>query len=244
MPFGTSRDQGFGFQVLKNFAAGNIRINPKGLFVYSGAPGAGNLIGSISNAITDQYGNAVQAQVASYNPGNGTLAALTSGGIVLGIPGNNVVALFISPNGDVTLTALRSLDIASPVSSPIVASVPGTPGTTESWHAMTLLGGWTGTAEYKVNAVGEVTIATATALAAGTIANGTQIWQAPAGYVPAVSAPAQQSMPLMIGAVGTGSAPAAVSPFLLMSNTGVLTINGIAGQVATTIRFKSTYSLA
>jgi hypothetical protein len=58
MPFGTSRAQGFGNPVATSFAAGTVRINLSGLFVYSGPPAAGNLVFSLAwLAGTDRYGN-------------------------------------------------------------------------------------------------------------------------------------------------------------------------------------------
>jgi len=48
--------------------AGNTIINPTGIFVYSGTPGAGDLVASIvHNAGTDQYGNHYLAGIASYS---------------------------------------------------------------------------------------------------------------------------------------------------------------------------------
>jgi hypothetical protein len=49
-------------------------------------------------------------------------------------------------------------------------------------------------------------------------------------------------MGLWVGAVGAGSAAAAVSPWLAVTPAGLL-VEGIATQVATTVRFSGTYAL-
>jgi hypothetical protein len=67
MPFGSSRGQGFNNPVATSFAAGNVRINLKGLFIYSGTPATGNLFLSVAwLAGTDKYGNAFQSGLTLY----------------------------------------------------------------------------------------------------------------------------------------------------------------------------------
>jgi hypothetical protein len=112
----------------------------------------------------------------------------------------------------------------------------------ETWHAMILTAGWTGTARYKLLPDGLTVMVESfgAALATnGTIANGTSIWTPPAGYVPAQ---AQQPVSVAIGSVGAGSAPAAGSPTGIVSPAG-LTVQNIATQVATTVRLSGTYAL-
>jgi len=46
--------------------AGNTIINPNGVFIYSGTPGVGDLIASMTHASTDPFGNHTIAGVASY----------------------------------------------------------------------------------------------------------------------------------------------------------------------------------
>ena len=88
MPFGTAVGQGFVNPVAVNFAAGNVRINKFGLFVYSGAPAAGNLIFSIASVGgIDRYGNAYVATATNYYPAsnfavsenNGVITYYTAG---------------------------------------------------------------------------------------------------------------------------------------------------------------------
>jgi hypothetical protein len=60
MPFGTSRGQGFNNPVLSSFAAGNVTLTKNGLVVYSGTPGANNVLYSVAPAgYTDKYGNVI-----------------------------------------------------------------------------------------------------------------------------------------------------------------------------------------
>ena len=69
------------FSVVTLFAGDTI-INPTGMFVYSGAPGSGNLIASIApTSGTDQFGNAYQAGVTSYTAGGFPFTQMTSGQI-------------------------------------------------------------------------------------------------------------------------------------------------------------------
>lgn len=60
-----------------------------GIFVYSPAPGAGNLIASITAAAgTDPFGNAYKAGITSYQLGTGIFAQLLAGAFVVGKTGS------------------------------------------------------------------------------------------------------------------------------------------------------------
>jgi hypothetical protein len=92
MPFGTSRGQGFNNPVLQSFAAGNVRVNKNGLFVYAGTPASGNLIVSAAAfAGVDKFGNAFPAGL------NTTIlslfAAIFTSGAVLESAGTGVQLL-------------------------------------------------------------------------------------------------------------------------------------------------------
>jgi len=78
MPFGQAKTQGFAQPVLSNFAAGNVRINSLGEFLYSGPPALGNLIYSnvTSNAVIfDKFGNRVFPGVTTYFNSGGVITA-------------------------------------------------------------------------------------------------------------------------------------------------------------------------
>jgi hypothetical protein len=65
--------------------AGNTIINPNGTFVYSGNPGTGNLIASVTPAAgTDNFGNHYLEGVASYAATTATASLLGSVGFYAG----------------------------------------------------------------------------------------------------------------------------------------------------------------
>lgn len=224
-----------------------------GVFLYIGTPALGNPpVEYMSLGTTDPYGNVL--------PGTGIVSNSSSTGVQLNnglvnffdSGGSEVqIGLANSPRGGAVLAAeVFSGDLVASQNLYVLGIISATAGTaavptvitTDTWHAMTLTGGWTGTAQYRLMPDNTVMIRTsAGSLAAGTIANGTAIWTAPAGYVPAA---AQQSIPLIISAVGGGSVAAAVDPFLLITSAGVLTVNNIAAQVATNVRFCGSYELS
>lgn len=86
-----------------------------GLFVYSPAPGAGNLIASIAAANgTDSFGNAYDAGIVSYTPSATAVAQLISGHLNVGSPGQiagtggaspGLLGLLLSTPGAVTVNS-------------------------------------------------------------------------------------------------------------------------------------------
>ena len=78
-------------QVAVTLRAGDTIINPTGIFVYSGAPGAGNLAAALAPASgTDQYGNQFVQGMAAYETIAGNTYALQLGEV------NNSPAFFIN----------------------------------------------------------------------------------------------------------------------------------------------------
>jgi hypothetical protein len=67
------------------FVGTDYVINESGIFLYSGTPAAGNLIGSwVSAAGTDDFGNAYEAGLTLYAPGQGTVnLSIDPGGAML-----------------------------------------------------------------------------------------------------------------------------------------------------------------
>ena len=179
------------------------------LFVYSGTPALGNLIASISPlTTTDQFGNNVAAGINSYVPdgvGNFTQSSQMLGGQfnvqntngnidIFGGQINFGAFLFISENAPgTTLTigagqaGIANLQVLLPVHGAIGAEQPGTTGTFEGWHDMTLINGWThsagGYAKYKLTPFNAVHLI-GDGLLPGTTTDNTPIWTAPTGYIP------------------------------------------------------------
>jgi hypothetical protein len=56
----------------------------QGVFVYNGHPGPGTLIGSVSDATTDPFGNPVVPTIAAYDVGPGRWTSLTGAGLSMG----------------------------------------------------------------------------------------------------------------------------------------------------------------
>lgn len=218
-----------------------------GIFAYSPSPGLNNLVFSETQSTADPFGNQTVPGTTVYQ-----------GNVALNMVATGITAYANSSSGQTgTWSQLGTFFLTTPVATsywystigmvyaaPVFAQRPGTvppPVVPETWHAMTLTGGWTGTAQYKLMPDNTVMIRTSGgSIAAGTITNGTVIWTAPAGYVPAS---AQQSIPLIISAVGGGSVAVALDPYLLITSTGALSVNNIATQVATNVRFCGSYAL-
>jgi hypothetical protein len=77
-----------------------------GVFVYSGAPSAGNLIGSwTSSAGTDPYGNTYPAGLWSTNPATGQEVLTELGQIVLGNTADATLAQIVAGGGTLSLTS-------------------------------------------------------------------------------------------------------------------------------------------
>lgn len=144
------------------FQAGNrIIINGNGFFIYNGTPAFGNLLAAfVPENYTDQYGNVVPFQgLQIWDPSaqsmmliNGesfaTYFYLTEAG-----PYTNLINIFISSISSIlgiTGQLGMSVDLELPISQ-IFASEPGSPGTAETWHSITLptSGTWAGTLRVK-----------------------------------------------------------------------------------------------
>lgn len=223
-----------------------------GLFVYSGSPAFGNLIVAVvEQSVTDPYGNLVPfAGTNVFQPSSGLL--LTLNGADLGWftfateagPYSDAANLAY----DVSLAAVllsgalgASFDLEIPFYGPVYASEPGSPGTQETWHTFSSLSAsWTGTLQYRLTTEGEVEMRSVGALGAGTLTNGTQIATMPTGYVPTN----QGQVPVIISAVGAGSAAAAVTPYLVIQTSGAVEVENMATQVPTNVRVpNSTFAL-
>lgn len=105
---------------------------------------------------------------------------------------------------------------------------PGTLGTIEFWHTMTLLNSWTvgsgGFAQYKLMPDNTVLIRLNN-LVPGTIADGTTIWTAPTGYIPS----SHQKLPLI---VQYSVAPAYGGMPFLYTNGSALEVFDLRGTVS------------
>jgi hypothetical protein len=123
------------------FQAGDTRITPAGIFVYSAAPAAGNLIASVTNgAGTDPYGNAYVAGSVSYGS-LGALTALVGGRLVLNSAGTTSLSEIVGGNVVSFFSSVDSLRFDMPV-QPLFALHPGTTATQESWQPLALVNGW------------------------------------------------------------------------------------------------------
>ena len=153
-----------------------------GVFVYSGAPGPGALIGTVTGSSgVDAYGNVYQQGITSYL--TSTIWAQLNGAQLDFSGGSSVLGTSL---GDLVLQAAAggSVNFGSPVGAGgvgtgLIPSEPGATGTFESWHAVSLTGappGTAGTARVKALAENnmacfdiEVTFTTLTAQATFTI---------------------------------------------------------------------------
>jgi hypothetical protein len=209
-----------------------------GIFVYSPSPGAGNLIASIAaQAGTDPYGNPYQAGITSYN---GSAYISISQSVIFFSNGALIEQTATSLNIGTSASIDFNIDI--PVGDPIVALQPGTTGTGESWHALALGNGWTGTFQYKLETNSKVSIRSVGSLAAGTLTNGTVIGTIPAipaGYWPA----SNQQVDAIISSVGAGSAATGNSPYFLVNTAGQILVENMAVQVPTNVRLNGNYAL-
>jgi hypothetical protein len=113
--------------------------------------------------------------------------------------------------------------------------------TTDSWHSMTLLNGWSAGsnyARYRLTPDGRVQIEGY--ISGGTIANGTAIWDIPAGYAPSHN----MILPLMVISSNAGGAAAEDSPYLLVNAAGPsLEVFTITTQNAASIAFATEYTI-
>jgi len=96
--------EGFPDTVATVFEAGDTIINQQGLFVYSGAPGPGNLIFSVASAAgTDQFGNNYGAGVNAGNQAGAHLAISAAGDMLIANAADEPVLFIYHGDGSVRL---------------------------------------------------------------------------------------------------------------------------------------------
>lgn len=218
-----------------------------GVFVYSPTPGNGNLKLSMANSGTDPYGNTVQGGFVAYLNSAGT-QWISLGGFGADLHFNNSfvtadIELQSGAAGNLALVAGNAIAFGSPISGALFALEPGTTGTNEVWHTLTLGNGWSGTLQYKLMPDDTVAIRTSGTLTAGTLTDGTVIAtipSSPAGYYPATAA---QKIEAVITAVGAGSAATGRSPYALVNTSGQILVEGMVTQVPTNVRIDGRYPL-
>jgi len=121
-------------------------VNSSGFFFYDGTPAYGNLIISITPGTsgTDGFGNDYDAGINVY--GTDVDVQMYAGQLNFFSSVVNLIATIqITSAGviEVTGQAGTSFQIGIPVSAAITASEPGSAGTDETWHTITLDSGWT-----------------------------------------------------------------------------------------------------
>lgn len=208
--FGQAKTQGFNNPVIKNFAAGNVRITPNGLFIYAGTPGTGNLIVSAAAfASTDKFGNAYPAGL------NTTIlnlfAAIFTSGAVLESAGTGVQLL----NGPLSSQA------GNPANPTVIK--------TDVWQNLGTPAGTNCTiaeARYTLTPEQEVLIDVSMIALAGGSTAGTYTFPntMPAGYVPATGA-ALRAYPLAFNA-----------PITTATQNSVIAVDTASGPVPGRVR--------
>jgi hypothetical protein len=251
--------EGFPLSVATVFQAGNtIVINSAGEFVYSGVPGAGNLVASIAPGPgTDPYGNAYLAGFASYFGTNtiqmnaGELDFLLSSALQAFI---GTVAHGIQLTGGTNTDAfLASLNILGGAAAQIIASPsvlaqdPNVAFTqAESWHPLTLQNGWANRgagfipARYRLLASPPNTVEIEGNVSSGTIANGTVLANLPATAAGPYRPAKAQSVAVQ-GALGT-TAHSPLDPVIEAETNGDLKLFNI-GAGTTSVSFHGLISL-
>lgn len=148
------------------FDGTDFEVNSSGIFIYSGVPALGNLIGSIASAAgTDAHGNPYLDGVCSYGTSGvvqltqgrleqgpsqtavgGGLAASTDGSVA----GKMIIDSGLVSGGDADAALILESNLASGagtvclvsaattiVKGPVVAQLPGSsPATAETWHSL------------------------------------------------------------------------------------------------------------
>jgi hypothetical protein len=110
------------------FTGTNWIENLAGSFYYSGPPGVGDLIASVTDASSDPLGNVTTPGIASYEEDNWVSLYNAQ----LNFLGGAFVTLF---NGDLTLGG-APLAFQSPVDGAFAQVEPGTAFTPETWHSL------------------------------------------------------------------------------------------------------------
>lgn len=211
-----------------------------GLFIYSGAPGHGDLAESAAafNGV-DPYGNSYPAGYASFVVGGGGSAQLDAGTVIVTDAAAHSWALFAFLPAATPYLAFTGPANGTPVlymnsAGQLIANDPATLETLEAWHDMRplLVGGFTAAAgdyppQYRLNALGRVEIWGSLNLPAAY--NAVTFATLPAAYVPAAHT---QRYPVVYQA---GAAPAA-SVRVQCATTGALQLQGLpAGAAGTSV---------
>jgi len=200
-----------------------------GVFVYQPGttPGPGNApIDWLTGGTVDPYGNVLPSS-GSGSQGSGSWSALEGGEVW--VNGLNIY-------GNASIGTGGAIGVGAAV---LTAGYPGG-AAFETWHDMTLLNGWTNTAgftaRYKLMPDNSVWIQGG--ITAGTTADATQLWQFPAGYIPAN----RQGIKLI--AQNQTSAPGNTPPWLdVNAPTGFLLFRQSSLGGATEFIFNDRYTL-
>lgn len=227
-----------------------------GIFIYNGTPSFGNLIEShtpiTATGTTDSFGNGIVGGDTVYSSSGGSFYAFQRTGVTVAS-----VWTALTVAGPYTTISAWGRIVIQPIAQAIIMtgtvainsgpfnSTGGTavnPSilTTDSWNTMTLLGAWTttgGYAQYMLNA--DNTVSARGLITAGTLTNGTTIWDAPSGYIPA-GAPGTQLIDVAITG-GTGTV-GFLTPRIGINAAGVMFIENIPTGT-TQIAFNGRYSL-
>lgn len=143
------------------------------------------------------------------------------------------------PSAEMKLYAATA-SVGAYVQSPAIVGLNPSTGSAETWHTLGIAN-WTGTVRYRMGNGNRVWIETVGSLATnGVTANGTQIATMPAGWQPTVNT---AQIPLIISAVGSGSAAYADTPLMEIDTSGNARIYNISVQVATNVRFAGSYAI-
>lgn len=172
---------GLNFFQLLNLLVKTLRITGaagNGVFVYSAAPGAGDLVESIAATdALDPFANEFFNGFTSYS-GNGALdlfMSLRQAGLFWGTNSNG-------PGGTGALAIAGPIGLR--IQNQLTATDPNNPGTNETWHTAVAQNGWGTGLRYRLRAENEVSLS-ADILTAGTATSGTVIASVPAAYRPA-----------------------------------------------------------
>jgi hypothetical protein len=160
-----------------------------GIFVYTPGtvPAPGNPpVVSIGAGTSDPYGNTVRTGIVDYAFGGLTWTQL-DGGVISFSGGSGIEG---ASGGELVLGTVGTtcVQIAFPLTNPLVASEPGSITTPEPWHAMTLINGWansgaSNTAKYRLVAAPANSVQVAGAIN-GAAATSATFATLPASYQP------------------------------------------------------------
>lgn len=229
------------------FAGTDFEINQSGAFFYNGTPAAGNLKFSIaSSAGTDRFGNAYQNGFTAYYGGGGYLS-FNAGEIDFSPAGTHAVGAISPGTGELDLTAqvqnatdnqaslvLKSQPSGTPaqvITSALAAILPGGGiSTPETWHTMTLTGGWSAMSgniapRYRLLPTGRVSIQGALTLPSSGSYNSVTFATLPAGYFRADFA--ARAPIAYLGNYPSSYTAIVGSPRLFLSTAGGLQLGGI-----------------